>query len=88
MKKIKCWEEGLRSSKHLEEQADIEIVTCAPGSIVSEPGAYVIKLFSRDFRTKLECLLDQAGKACQGENLLVITKIGKLWTKKFYNIGP
>jgi hypothetical protein len=27
MKKMKCCEEGLRSYKHLEEQADIKIVT-------------------------------------------------------------
>ncbi len=26
-------------------------------------------------------------KACQGQKLQLITKIRKLWTKKFYNIG-
>jgi hypothetical protein len=32
--------------------------------------------------------LDQAGKVCQGQTLQLITKVRKLWTKKFYNIGP
>ena len=27
-------------------------------------------------------------KACQGQTLYIITKIRKLRTKKFYNIGP
>ncbi len=31
--------------------------------------------------------LDQAGKACQGQTLQLFTKICKLRTKKFYNIG-
>ncbi len=30
----------------------------------------------------------QAGKVCQGQKLQLITKIRKLRTKKFYNIGP
>jgi hypothetical protein len=36
------------------------------------PGPSVIKLFCLqfvDFRTKLECLLDYNGKACQGQTL-------------------
>ncbi len=32
--------------------------------------------------------LDQAGKSCQGQTLQLITKVRKLRTKKFYNIGP
>ncbi len=32
--------------------------------------------------------LDLAGKACQEQTLQLMTKICKLWTKKFYNIGP
>jgi hypothetical protein len=32
--------------------------------------------------------LDQSGKACQGQSVLLIMKIYKLQTKKFYNIGP
>ncbi len=31
---------------------------------------------------------DQAGKACWEQTLQLITKIHKLWTKKFNNIGP
>ncbi len=33
-------------------------------------------------------ILDQAGKACQGQTLQLITEIRKLRPKKFYNIGP
>ncbi len=32
--------------------------------------------------------LDQAGNTCQRQTLQLITKIRKLLTKKFYNIGP
>jgi hypothetical protein len=28
------------------------------------------------------------GKVCQGQTLWLITKARKIWTKKFYNIGP
>ncbi len=41
-----------------------------------------------NFRTKLECLLEYAGKACLGQSLYLIMKIYQLQTKKFYNIGP
>ncbi len=51
-------------------------------------GANVIKLFATYYRAKLECLLDYAGKACKGQALQLITKISKLRTKIFYNIGP
>ncbi len=54
-------------------------------------GANVIKLICPTFtifRTEIQYLLDQVGKACQGQTLLLITKIRKLRTKKFQNIGP
>jgi hypothetical protein len=50
-----------------------------------QPEADVIKLFCprlTDFPTKLERLLEQAGKACRGQTLKLITKIHKLRTKK------
>ncbi len=53
--------------------------------------ANVIKLFClwfADFRTKLECLLHQTGKAYQWQTLQLITKNRNLRTKKFYNNGP
>ncbi len=59
--------------------------------IILCPGADVIKLFClyfKKFLTKLECLLDQAVKACQGQTLYLITKICKLRTKKFLTLGP
>jgi hypothetical protein len=37
--------------------------------------------------TKLERLLDKAAKVCHGQTLEVNTKIRKLGTKKFYDIG-
>jgi len=39
-----------------------------------------------NFCNKLKCLLDNAGKACQGQILLLITKNCLLCTKKFYYI--
>jgi hypothetical protein len=41
-----------------------------------------------EFCTKLECLLEQAGEACQGQTLQLVMKISKLRpkTKKFYII--
>jgi hypothetical protein len=36
----------------------------------------------------LECLLEQAQKACLGQTLQLITKIRNLRREKFYNIGP
>ncbi len=32
--------------------------------------------------------LDQAGKACQGQNIQLITHIDKVSRKKFYKLGP
>ncbi len=32
--------------------------------------------------------LDQVGTAYQGQTLYLLTKIRKVWPKKFYNIGP
>ncbi len=48
--------------------------------------ANVIKLFVRNLWIMLERLLDQAGKADQGQTLQLITKVSKIRTKKFYNI--
>ncbi len=55
------------------------------------PGPSVIKHFCPQFthlHTKLNSLLDQAEKACHRQTLQLITKIRKLETKKFNNIGP
>ncbi len=41
-----------------------------------------------NFCTELECLLDLAGIACQGQTLSLIATTFELRTKKFYNIGP
>jgi len=32
--------------------------------------------------------IEQAGKVCQEPTLLLSMKMCKLWTKKFYGIGP
>ena len=58
--------------------------------ITLTPGANVINLFWSlicGFFTKLDCLKNQAGKACQGQTLKLIKKIHKLRSKKFYSIG-
>ncbi len=39
-------------------------------------------LWFKDIHSKLDCLLDYTGKACQGQTLKLIMKIGKLRTKK------
>jgi hypothetical protein len=47
--------------------------------------------FVRDlqiFVLSVDCLLDQAGKACQGQTLQLITKIRKLRTNFFITLGP
>jgi hypothetical protein len=40
-----------------------------------------------EFFTKLECLLDKAGKACHRQTLSLIMKFINYSCKKFYNIG-
>ncbi len=61
-----------------------------PKKFYKFPSVNVTKILSviSNFCNNLECLLDQDGKLCQGQKLLLITKIRKLQTKKFYNIGP
>ncbi len=53
-------------------------------------GANLMKLFTvviYHFRTKIECLLDKAGKVYQRQTLELITKISKLRTKSFITLG-
>ncbi len=58
------------------------------------PGACIIKLITAviyGFRNKLECLslnTDQAGKACQGQTLQLITETEYYGHYKFYDTGP
>jgi hypothetical protein len=54
--------------------------------MIQAPAANITELFFTDFRTKLECFLDQAGKVCQGQTL--ITKIPNSQSKRFHNILP
>ncbi len=54
-------------------------------------GHNIIRLFTAVFTNvsnKLECLLDKAVKAYQGQTLCLTVKIRKSLTKKFYSIGP
>jgi hypothetical protein len=41
-----------------------------------------------NFCPYLECSLDQAGKACQGQTLQLITNFCKIRTLKFHITGP
>ncbi len=53
-------------------------------SDILTPGANIVRLFCpqfTNFHDKLECLLNSAGKACQGQTLELITKTPKLQIK-------
>jgi hypothetical protein len=50
-------------------------------------GAYQNEIPFKCF-TQVGSGLTQTRKACQGQTLYLSTKIRKLRTKKFYNIGP
>ncbi len=71
MKKIKCCEYGPWSFRTLTMMQTCKTFISVDAKFCLSPGANIINLFCpwfADFHTQLECLLDQAEKACHGQN--------------------